>query len=316
MKLIALFSIALLLAACSSHSQAEEAQAEPPLFVEFDWSTVPVSTAEIGDFPYITASGSFDIEKGGFYDFNQLIMFNGTSFWRAEGKLLTIHFKMTDGLRWNKYKFDRSINPYLESIGAKRVFKGGIPSSLLDRYEEEKHTWYEYMTCTSRGAKVNYYALNHVTGRIVFQVCSGSSKGSVGVLELESFKQTIQAPTASKMKQDIEKEGKAVLNILFDTDKATLKPEGQKVVNQIQALLESNPDLNLSIEGHTDDSGTAERNQELSVARANAVMYSLAAKGIDIQRLKTAGFGAEKPVVANDSKENKAKNRRVELIKF
>lgn len=45
-------------------------------------------------------------------------------------------------------------------------------------------------------------------------------------------------------------------------------------------------------------------------------MYALAAKGVDIKRLKSAGFGADKPLAANDTDDNKAKNRRVELVKF
>ena len=70
------------------------------------------------------------------------------------------------------------------------------------------------------------------------------------------------------------------------------------------------------VEGHTDNTGTDERNKELSEQRANTVMYALAGKGIDISRLKAAGFGSEKPLVSNETDENKAKNRRVELVKM
>ncbi len=74
--------------------------------------------------------------------------------------------------------------------------------------------------------------------------------------------------------------------------------------------------MKLSIEGHTDNSGSVERNKKLSTDRANTVMYALAGKGTDIKRLKARGFGAEKPSVPNNTEENKAKNRRVELVKF
>jgi len=106
------------------------------------------------------------------------------------------------------------------------------------------------------------------------------------------------------------------VNINFDNDKATLMADGQDVVNQITALLKGNPALKLSIEGHTDNTGSAERNKALSTERSNAVMVALVSAGIGKDNLKAAGFGADKPLVANDSDDNKAKNRRVELVKF
>ena len=106
------------------------------------------------------------------------------------------------------------------------------------------------------------------------------------------------------------------MNINFDTNQSTLKTDGREVVDQIVALLRGVPALNLSIEGHTDNTGSAERNKMLSAERSNAVTLALVNTGIGKDRLKAVGFGAEKPLVANDSEDNKAKNRRVELVKF
>lgn len=77
-----------------------------------------------------------------------------------------------------------------------------------------------------------------------------------------------------------------------------------------------NTKLKLSIEGHTDNTGSISRNKQLSTERANTVMYGLAGKGIDIKRLKATGFGSEKPLKLNDTDENKTQNRRVEMVKF
>ena len=118
------------------------------------------------------------------------------------------------------------------------------------------------------------------------------------------------------MQKEIDAKGKAILNINFDTDKATLKPDGLKLVDEIFILLTNSPNLKLSIEGHTDNTGSVARNKQLSTDRANTVMYALAGKGIDIKRLKATGFGPEKPISTKDTDKNKAKNRRVELVKF
>jgi outer membrane protein OmpA-like peptidoglycan-associated protein len=87
------------------------------------------------------------------------------------------------------------------------------------------------------------------------------------------------------------------------------------VVTQIAEALKKDNSLQISIEGHTDNSGNAEHNKKLSDARANSVLNALVTDGIDKARLTAKGFGAEKPLAANDSEENKAKNRRVELVK-
>jgi OOP family OmpA-OmpF porin len=133
---------------------------------------------------------------------------------------------------------------------------------------------------------------------------------------VKDFEQTIKEYTASEMQNEIDKTGKAILNINFDTDKATLRPDGQKNVDEILTLLNTNSKLNLSIEGHTDNTGSAERNKQLSTERANTVMKSLVGKGVNIKRLKAIGFGSDKPIKPNDTDNNRSQNRRVELVKF
>jgi outer membrane protein OmpA-like peptidoglycan-associated protein len=82
------------------------------------------------------------------------------------------------------------------------------------------------------------------------------------------------------------------------------------------AMLREHAELKLAIEGHTDNVGDATANQGLSEKRAAAVKAFLVAQGIDESRLKSAGFGASKPVASNDTPEGKQQNRRVELVKM
>ena len=77
--------------------------------------------------------------------------------------------------------------------------------------------------------------------------------------------------------------------------------------------LNTYPEIYVEISGHTDNVGNAKSNQKLSQLRANAVRDWLIAQGIDGNRLTAVGYGASKPMVANDSPENKAKNRRIEF---
>ncbi|MBS1946985.1 MAG: OmpA family protein [Bacteroidetes bacterium] len=103
--------------------------------------------------------------------------------------------------------------------------------------------------------------------------------------------------------------------ILFDVDKATLKPQSMGSINEIFSLLKKDPSLKFEIDGHTDNTGDAAHNLILSQQRANEVKAQLVSMGIDGSRLSTKGFGDTKPIDTNDTPEGKANNRRVEFVK-
>ncbi len=112
-------------------------------------------------------------------------------------------------------------------------------------------------------------------------------------------------------------DGKIVSNgIRFDVGKATLRPESMGVINNIYKLLSEHPEVNFSVEGHTDSDGDFDFNQKLSEERAKTVMNQLISMGIDSDRLSSNGFGESKPVNTNDTPEGKAANRRVEFVKM
>lgn len=133
------------------------------------------------------------------------------------------------------------------------------------------------------------------------------------VLEIEAMKQEI---TATGIFDALNTEGHIALYINFETGKSEIKPESQKIIDQIAEMLQANPKLKVSIEGHTDNAGAAPGNQTLSENRAKAVMNALIAKGIDKTLLSSKGWGQTKPIADNKTDEGKAKNRRVEIVKL
>lgn len=150
---------------------------------------------------------------------------------------------------------------------------------------------------------------------VVLNDFSGSKRGNfeLTILEMEAMKQDI---AASEMLQALNNAGSIALYINFETGKADIKPESQKIVSEIAAMMKSDPALKLSIEGHTDNIGAAVANKTLSDLRARAVMKAIAAQGIEASRLSAKGWGQEKPVADNTTEEGKAKNRRVEIVKM
>ncbi len=101
--------------------------------------------------------------------------------------------------------------------------------------------------------------------------------------------------------------------ILFDTGKATIKPESVSVMVDIIQILNEYPNAKFTVEGHTDSVGSNQSNQRLSEARANSVLDFLINEGISANRLQAIGYGEEKPIAPNTTKIGRKQNRRVEI---
>jgi OOP family OmpA-OmpF porin len=144
------------------------------------------------------------------------------------------------------------------------------------------------------------------------------NKGDYYYQTIVTEKQMQQEVTAdaSSLGEEINKTGHvAVYGIHFDTGKATIQPDSERILGEIAKLVQQNADLKLRVEGHTDNQGNAAANQALSEKRAQAVVAWLSAHNVPAARLTAKGLGQTQPVADNSSEDGRAKNRRVELVK-
>jgi outer membrane protein OmpA-like peptidoglycan-associated protein len=125
----------------------------------------------------------------------------------------------------------------------------------------------------------------------------------------------IETPSADSLKDELDKYGKVVLYINFDFNKATIRPDGKPIIAQIVKLMQNNADLQIAINGHTDNIGSRDYNIKLSEQRAAAVVDAIVASGISRNRMNSGGFGPDQPIADNNTEKGRAKNRRVELVK-
>lgn len=146
--------------------------------------------------------------------------------------------------------------------------------------------------------------------------CSEGSEYLLQVVEAQEMEQKMEI-TAESLADEISKSGHVALyGINFATGRAEITPDSAKTLEEIGKLLTQKKEWKFRIEGHTDDVGDKKSNLALSKKRAAAVKDWLVKRnGIEPNRLSTEGFGDSKPVAPNDSDENRAKNRRVELVK-
>ncbi len=139
----------------------------------------------------------------------------------------------------------------------------------------------------------------------------------IRVVEEKPMETGMVKVTADILKMNILKDGHmAVYGIYFDTGKSDIKPESAETIEEIAALLQKNPSLQIYVVGHTDNVGKLKDNMELSQKRAEAVVNELITKyKISSNNLEAGGVGPMAPVATNDTKEGKELNRRVEIVK-
>jgi len=146
----------------------------------------------------------------------------------------------------------------------------------------------------------------------VLALAGCSTPGKVG--EVSKF--DIATASTEDIAKGLKKDGKVVIGggILFETNSAKLAPNAEDLVKRISDVMKKNPDLNISVVGHTDNTGDYNYNVQLSERRAKAFANALIKDGVPANRLTAVGVGPQSPVATNDTDEGRAQNRRVELV--
>ncbi|TSD64506.1 OmpA family protein [Inquilinus sp. KBS0705] len=166
------------------------------------------------------------------------------------------------------------------------------------------------------GALIGKAAGNTALGAIIGGAVGGTAGAFIGRnmdRQAAEIKQTVPGATVTR-------EGEGILvkfdsGILFDTDKADLKAAAQTNLANLATSLQNNPQTNILIVGHTDNTGTDAHNMDLSVRRAQSVKSYIAASGnVALSRLSTSGKGESEPIADNNTVDGRAQNRRVEIV--
>ncbi len=157
-----------------------------------------------------------------------------------------------------------------------------------------------------------------VKGLARYQGCPIPDTDGDGVNDEEDKCPTRSGPASNQgcpeiAKEVIEKVSMAAKNVFFATGSYKLLAKSFKSLNDVAAIMAADESLMLDIDGHTDEVGTNESNQTLSENRAGSVREYLISKGVTETRMKSTGYGEEKPVADNKTAAGRAKNRRTEM---
>jgi outer membrane protein OmpA-like peptidoglycan-associated protein len=284
----------------------------------FNADSVSVSTKPLPAFPYLEwperLKPIFRKEKE--WKFNKAHFVAGKALHVVEGRMQERYFRLaSSGL--SRVEALRNYEQAIKALGGVRINtiqpadKEFVTKNGGNSVEVFRHN----LGINDNNFDYAAYLIRTPRQRAWIAVAVSNSYVYLRTVEENAMEQSVGLTKADEMKAALDQQGHVALYINFDTDKAALRDDGKPIVEEIVKLLKANPDLKISVEGHTDDTGDAQRNKVLSEQRAATIVKALTASGIAAPRLGSAGFGAEKPLADNTTEAGRARNRRVEHVK-
>ncbi len=155
---------------------------------------------------------------------------------------------------------------------------------------------------------------NTATGALIGAAVGGATGAWIGNYmdkQAEEMQRDLQGAKIERVGEGIKITFDS--GILFDVNKADLRPAAQSNLTELAGILNKYPDTNILIEGHTDSTGGEDHNLELSKRRAQSVVNYLVGQSVIGGRMQTQGWGEAQPVASNDTDAGRQANRRVEL---
>ncbi|MBZ5591850.1 MAG: OmpA family protein [Acidobacteriia bacterium] len=197
-----------------------------------------------------------------------------------------------------------------DQIGQILAYNEAQERLLVGRSKDPKPTYYYVF--------VTVYKDGVIPERLNGMVQKDRAIAQLVVIAPEHMEEKMTFVNADEMSHSLSDAGKVALyGIYFDTDKDSIRGDSQPTLQEIAKLMTANLQLKLHIVGHTDNQGKPDYNLELSRRRAANVVRELTSKfGVAAGRLDSFGCGLYAPVASNESEEGRAKNRRVELVKW
>jgi outer membrane protein OmpA-like peptidoglycan-associated protein len=165
------------------------------------------------------------------------------------------------------------------------------------------------------GAVIGRASGNTALGAIIGAAVGGASGAVIGRQMDKQAEEIAKSVPDAK----VERVGEGIVvefssNILFGFDESNISNEAKTNLNKLVTVLNSYPETDIEVQGHTDSRGSEAYNQNLSVQRATAVSRYLTSAGISTSRLNIKGFGETLPKYENDTENGRTQNRRVEFL--
>lgn len=291
-----------------------------PADTGFDIDSVPLSEHPLGAFPFFSVPAGYRevANTARTLDFGEAAFWTGTELRTLSGRVYAAGIRIDRGSAQGKQFSDlevvRNLEHVITAAGGVEIASGPTPAEHRDAAAEALRPYHIESKCYGH-APQQVFVLRRADGNVWVRTCRGGNFVGLIVLQEQPLEVTSMLLPARELQQALADTGRVALQVHFATDRAEILAESQPQIEQIVELMQADPALSISIEGHTDSTGNAARNRALSEARAQSVVAALVADGIDASRLQAAGFGDTRPVDDNSTETGRAMNRRVELVR-
>jgi outer membrane protein OmpA-like peptidoglycan-associated protein len=302
----------------SASSVASETVKTESIQNTFDLSQIPISNITLGQFPYISLPNGYQFHDATKVNFEKIPFWTGQHIQNIEGQLYSAAIQQNEDYKEGSFlELQRNLENVIQQLGGKQITMSKIPPQALDKLPQKFQVDYVAGLGDIFNNPTQTFVVRQANKNIWFQLTqTGNGNAGLLVAETKPVEITAKVLNSDQLKTALDKQNKVNIEVNFATDQANILPESQAQIEQVIQLLKNNPELKLTINGHTDGSGDAKHNQALSEQRANAVVKALTDNtGIQQNRLTAKGFGDTQPVAENSTENGKALNRRVELIK-
>lgn len=295
-----------------SAATADENQKARPFAV----ADLPVSQAPLGSFPYLGLPQGYARQDVVDSPFDRVPFWTGDRVEWIEGKVHSSVLQSSSDRPYSQLELSRNVQSLVETLGGKRIFSGTLPADASgDIGSSKAGVQYVGGIGDIYNEPAETYVIHRDDRDIWIHLGSSGNSGALLVAETKPVQITAKVIEASTLKRALESSGKVSIQVNFATDAAEILPDSEPQIQQVTQLLKADQDLQLSVEGHTDDSGSAAHNQTLSQARAESVRNRLVGAGIAADRLAAKGLGQSQPLAENSTEDGRRTNRRVELVK-
>ena len=226
---------------------------------------------------------------------------------------------LNDGEELNKYKTDplvadtdkEGLNDGYEVVTSKTnpLLADTDKDGLTDAEELNKYKTNPLIADTDAdGLSDSEEVLTHKTNPLIKDTDGGT---------IDDYTEVKRGTDPLNAEDDVVKIGVPIVldGITFDVNKTTIKPESENTLRKALKTLTTYPDIFVEIGGHTDSDGSAKSNLKLSQGRADSVKEWFVRQGVDAKRITTVGYGEDKPIADNKTKEGKQQNRRIDFTR-
>jgi OmpA-OmpF porin, OOP family len=311
-----------MLAAFSARAQ----QTKQSNTTEVKSNTIPISNADLGTFPYfktlpnfrpLNQSDSTTIEQ------NRTYFYDGKNYLIIDGKVSSQELTLVNSSlkKPSEFQIVQEFDKIVSTLGGKKIYAGKLPE---DQLKKISGTDIVELSLKHQLAKSSFYGVaNYVIKtqqkEVWIQLVAatiGSGFYTLMIVEKQDQLLTTNINKENTILKEMEKTGKATIQLYFDLDKDVLLTQSKDELLNIVGIFQAHPDWKIKIEVHSAPVGKPDYILSLTEKRAMAIKNELISLGVKLGAVEVKGLGDTKQLMANDTEKGRLTNTRVEILKL